>query len=368
MKQITLLPVSLILCSVAAALLVACGGDGGATSPPPTSSYAATVLASDGSASAPNTNPDLKNGWGVAFSASSTAWLSSNGTQRSLLFDGDGVPQSLVVAVPAGVNGPAGPTGMIFNSGSTTDFVVSAQGKSSKATFLFATDAGTIAGWSPNVLPTDAVTAFDDGAGAANYKGLTLVPRSDGNFLYAADFHNNKVDIFNSAFAKQAPVAGAFADPTIPQGFAPFGIQSVGNAVVVTYAKQDAAARVQVKGAGFGYVDIFDTAGNLVSRLTGNGFNAPWGVALAPTDFGPHSNALLIGNFGDGTIDVFASASLSYLGKLTLGDGSTFAQAGLWGMRFGNDAHDQPHNTLFYAAGPHGKADGVFGRLDVVAN
>lgn len=360
-------PTTLVISALAAASLAACGGDGGDdTPPPPTTSYAARILTSDGSVTAPDTNPDLKNGWGVAFSPTSTGWVSSNGRARELLFDGDGVPQQLVVALPDGTNGVANPTAVEFNSGATTDFVVSADGKSANAVFLFATDAGTIAGWSPAVLPTDAVTAFDDGAGAADYKGMTVVSRADGKFLYAADFHNDKVDVFDSHFARQPAVAGAFVDPDVPAGFAPFGIQAVGESIVVTYAKQDPTARVQVTGAGLGFVDVFDTAGNLKSRLSGSAFNAPWGIVLAPADFGQFSNDLLVGNFGDGTVDVFDGSSLSYLGKLKLGDGSTFTQAGIWGMRFGNDQHDQPHNTLFFAAGPHGKADGVYGRLDVV--
>jgi len=345
-------------------LLTACGGGSDGT-PPPTATYVATILASDGTdVAAPNTESDLKNGWGVAFGATSTAWVSSNGEQRALLFDGNGVPQSLVVAMPTGSRGAAGPTGIVFNA-STTDFQITANGNTSSAAFLFATDAGTIAGWSPKVLPTDAVTAFDDGVGGAVYKGLTKASVNGSNSLLAADFHNAKIDVFDTSF-NRLTTPGAFVDASVPTGFAPFGIQAVGSAIVVTYAKQNAAATAQVTGAGLGYVDIFGSDGSLLGHLkSSNGFNAPWGVALAPSNFGTFSGDLLIGNFGDGTIDVFDPVSYAYLGKLTVAGGSNFQQAGLWGMAFGNGSHDQPTNALFYAAGPHGKADGVFGRLDV---
>jgi uncharacterized protein (TIGR03118 family) len=349
--------------ALAAATLMACGGGGDDDNRAPVDVYNAKVLVSDGSSPAPNTAADLKNGWGIAFNPTGTAWVSGNGSQRSVLFDGNGVPQSLVVSIPAGSNGAAGPTGIVFN-GVATDFVITSAGKTANAVFLFATDAGTIAGWSPKVLPTDAVTAFDDGAGGAIYKGLTLASRGTTNFLFAADFHNNKIDVFDASFKKVAST-GTFRDPAIPAGFAPFGIQAIGSRLYVTYAKQDAAARVQVTGAGLGFVDVFDTAGNLLQQLpTGDLFNAPWGVAQAPSNFGTFSNDLLVGNFGDGTISAFDPTSLKFLGKLKLADGSSFTQKGLWGIAFGNDVQSQPKNTLFYAAGPNGKLAGIYGRID----
>jgi len=313
-----------------------------------------------------HTDPNLVNGWGVAFNPNGFVWVADNVSGKSTLYDGNGVVQSLVVTIPDGKNGPAGPTGIIFNS--TTDFTISSGGNSSSAVFVWATDAGTIAAWSPKVLPTQAVTAFDDGSAGANYKGLTAAAVNGQNLLYAADFHNGKIDVFNTAFTK-VQLDGQFKDPTLPAGFAPFGIQTIGNSIFVTYAKQNAAAVAQVVGAGFGILDQFDTSGHFIKQFVGVGgvLNAPWGVAQAPANFGPLSNQLLVGNFGDGTIEAFDPTSGHDLGKLVLSDGKPFTQAGLWGISFGNDTNNQPKNTLFFAAGPS-KPTGVFGRIDASGN
>jgi uncharacterized protein (TIGR03118 family) len=329
-------------------------------------------VATDSTIPAAHTDANLQNGWGVAFNPTGTFWVSDNTTHKSTLYDGNGVVQSLVVSIPDGARGPSGPTGIIFNS--TPDFMISANGKTSKAVFVWATDSGTIAAWSPNVLPTDAVTAFDDQAGGAIYKGLTAAKGQTTasatvqNLLYAADFHNAKVDVFDATFQK-VQVAGGFKDPNIPAGFAPFGIQAIGNDIFVTYAKQNAAATAQVVGDGLGILDEFDTNGNLIKRIANQGatLNAPWGIAQAPTNFGPLSNDLLVGNFGSGQIEAFDPNTGKDLGKLLLKNGQPFTQQGLWGISFGNNVDNQPANTLFYAAGPS-KTSGVFGRIDLSAN
>lgn len=356
------------LAGVLATGLAACGGGNDSPAPPapPPSPFTSTALVSDGSTAAAHTDPNLQNGWGVAFNPKGTFWVSDNTTHKSTLYDGNGVVQSLVVTIPDGKNGPAGPTGIIFNS--TTDFTISSGGNSSSAVFVWATDAGTIAAWSPKVLPTQAVTAFDDGSAGANYKGLTAAAVNGQNLLYAADFHNGKIDVFNTAFTK-VQLDGQFKDPTLPAGFAPFGIQAIGNNIFVTYAKQNATASAQVVGAGLGVLDEFDLSGHFVKQFAGMGgvLNAPWGLAQAPANFGTLSNDLLVGNFGDGTIEAFDPNSAKDLGKLTLHDGQPFTQHGLWGISFGNDVDNQPKNTLFYAAGPS-KTTGVFGRIDAAAN
>ena len=352
---------------VLAAGLAACGGSNDSPpAPPPASPFVSTALVSDGSTPAAHSDPNLQNGWGVAFNPKGTFWVSDNTTHKSTLYDGNGVVQSLVVTIPDGANGPAGPTGIIFNS--TADFVISSGGASSSAVFVWATDAGTIAAWSPKVLPTQAVTAFDDSTGHANYKGLTAANVNGQNLLYAADFHNGKIDVFNATFQK-VQLDGQFKDPTLPAGFAPFGIQVIGNNIFVTYAKQNATASAQVVGAGFGVLDEFDLSGHFVKQFVGAGgvLNAPWGIAQAPANFGPLSNDLLVGNFGDGTVEAFDAASGKDLGKLMLHSGQVFAQPGLWGISFGNDVDNQPKNALFYAAGPS-KTTGVFGRIDAAAN
>jgi uncharacterized protein (TIGR03118 family) len=352
---------SITLAATTTVLLAACGG-GDSDPPPPPTPYASTTLVSNGSVAAVHTDPNLQNGWGVAFNPKGTFWVSDNTTQRSTLYDGNGVVQSLVVTIPDGTNGPALPTGIIFNS--TTDFVISANGNSSSAVFAWATEAGTIAAWSPKVLPTQAVTAFDDQTGGAIYKGLTAASAGGQNLWYATDFHNAKVDVFNATFQK-IQVAGGFKDPNVPAGFAPFGIQAIGSNIFVTYAEQNATASAQVVGAGLGILDEYDTNGNLLKRIAGPGasLNAPWGIAQAPGDFGPLSNELLVGNFGSGIIEAFDPNSGNDLGPLVLKNGQSFTQQGLWGISFGNNVDNQPENTLFYAAGPS-KTSGVFGRID----
>jgi uncharacterized protein (TIGR03118 family) len=342
--------------------LTACGGSDDSHTPQPT--FNETLLDSEGSIVATKTDPDLQNGWGVAFNPTATMWVSDNNTQKASLFDGNGNIQSLVVSMPAGTNGPASPTGIIFNP--TTDFMISANGGApNKAVFIWATFAGTITAWSPNVLPTEAVTAFDDGAGGANYKGIAMVNVNGQNLLYATDFHNAQVDMFDAHFNKIQP-SGQFVDPNMPAGFAPFGIQHLGNNVFVTYAQQNAEKSAQVTGTGLGILDEFDLSGNFVKRIvsTGGTLNAPWGMVLAPSNFGPLSNMMLVGNFGSGLIEVFNPTTGQDMGQLMLGTGQPFMQAGLWGMSFGNDVDNQPSNTLFFAAG-RTKTTGVFGRIDV---
>jgi uncharacterized protein (TIGR03118 family) len=359
--------IAIALAGAVAGGLAACGGGSdNAPPPPPASPFVSTALVSDGSTPAAHTDPNLQNGWGVAFNPKGTFWVSDNTTHKSTLYDGNGVVQSLVVTIPDGQNGPAGPTGIIFNS--TSDFVINSGGNSSSAVFVWATDAGTIAAWSPKVLPTQAVTAFDDASGGAIYKGLTAASLNGQSLLYAADFHNGKIDVFNSTFQK-IQLDGQFKDPSVPAGFAPFGIQAIGSNIFVTYAKQSATANAQVVGAGLGVLDEFDLSGHLVRQfaMAGGVLNAPWGIAQAPANFGPLSNDLLVGNFGDGTIEAFDPNTAKDLGKLTLHDGQPFTQKGLWGISFGNDVDNQPKNTLFYAAGPS-KTTGMFGRIDASAN
>jgi uncharacterized protein (TIGR03118 family) len=321
------------------------------------------MLVSDGAVAAAHTDPNLKNSWGVAFNPKGFVWVADNATSLATLYDGNGTPQSLVVSIPNGTNGPANPTGIVFNG--TSDFVVTQGLKSGVGAFIFAGEGGTITAWAPAVAPTAALVMFDSGSAGAVYKGLALASNGGANFLYATDFHNNRIDVFDRSFTKVA-TPGKFQDTTLPAGFAPFGIQAIGTKLFVTYAKQDAAAHDNVDGAGLGFVDIFDTAGNLMQHFaSGGSLNAPWGVAQAPANFGRFSGDVLIGNFGDGKINAFDPVSGQSRGSLDLANGSAFAQGGLWGIAFGNGLNNQPVNTLFFAAGPNDEADGVYGRIDV---
>ncbi|MFM0615150.1 TIGR03118 family protein [Paraburkholderia nemoris] len=351
---------SAVVSAAALTSLVACGGSSGSIN---SQSFTSTVLVSDGAVSAPHTDPNLKNAWGIAFNPKGFVWVADNGTSVATLYDGNGVPQSLIVSIPNGTSGPANPTGIVFNG--TTDFTVSQGGKSGVGAFIFSGEGGTITAWAPAVAPTNAIVMFDDGSGGAVYKGLALASNGTANFLYATDFHNNKIDVFDKNFAKVA-MPGKFQDATLPAGFAPFGIQVIGAKLFVTYAKQDAAAHDNVDGSGLGFVDVFDTAGNLLQHFASAGpLNAPWGVAQAPGNFGRFSGDILIGNFGDGTINAFDPASGQSLGAINLPNGTAFAQPGLWGIAFGNGLDNQPTNTLLFAAGPNDEADGVYGRIDV---
>lgn len=346
------------LSAAVAASLAACGGGDGDTTP-----FKSTVLVSDGSTSAANTDVNLKNGWGIAFNPTGFVWVADAGSKKSTLYDGNGAPQQLVVAIPDGANGPAGPTGIVFSGASS--FPVSQSGVTGSSAFIFATLAGTIAAWSPTVNLTNAVTAYDDATGGAEYTGLAIGSDSGAARIYAADFHNNKVDVFDSGFQKLA-TTGRFTDPALPAGFAPFGIQAIGGNIVVSYAQQDSTARFSVHGSGLGFVDVYDASGNLKKRLaSGGALNAPWGIALAPANFGRFSNTLLVGNFGDGTIHAYDLQSGALVGALTQSGGTPITIPGLWGIAFGNGVKEQPTNTLFFAAGPNRGTNGLYGRIDI---
>ena len=335
--------------------------------------YEATTLTSDGSV--PTQNPadgDLVNGWGVAFHPQGPVWVADNGKGKSTLYDGTGKKLGLVVTIPGAGGAQGKPTGIVFNGGAANmppalpDFPV--KGKNPQgadttagATFLFASEDGLITGWAPAINLTMALVAKDKSADNAIFKGLALGGDGARHLLYATDFHNARVDVWDSAFNEVALPAGAFTDPSIPKGYAPFGIQAINGDLVVTYAKQDENAEDDVKGQGFGFVDIFDAAGKLVRRFAEHGvLNAPWGVALAPSSFGRFGGALLIGNFGDGYINAYGLRSGHLLGTLREQDGHRIHIDGLWGMQFGNGILMQPTNALFVAAGPGGEQHGTY--------
>jgi uncharacterized protein (TIGR03118 family) len=355
-----------------AIVLAACGGggssSGGMMGAGTGMSYVATNLVSDvNTASNPyssaNVDARLVNGWGVAFNPQGFVWVANEGTSTSTLYDGNGMPQSLIVSIPPGTAGSANPTGIVFNG--SQGFQVTQGGLSGASVFIFVGQAGTVSGWSPNVNLNSAVKVVDGAAQSKVYKGLAIASQGSASFLYATDFHNGVVDVFDSTFTQVAR-AGAFTDATLPAGYAPFGIQAIGNQIYVSFAKQDALAHDQVAGSGLGAVDVFDTAGTLVKRLipVGGKLNAAWGMALAPANFGPFSNALLVGNLGGGTINAFDPVTGAFFGTLSKPDGSPIAIDGLWGIAFGNGINAQPTNTLFFAAGPAGQTQGVYGRID----
>ncbi len=347
--------------------------------------YQQTNLQSDILGVARFTDPNLVNPWGLSHSPTGPWWVSDNAAGVATLYKGNGrafpVGAPLVVTIPPPAPPTtvttAAPTGNVFNN--TNDFVVSANGKSGASVFIFATEDGTISGWNPNVPnanSTNAILAVDrskvvqGGFTGAVYKGLATGQSNSKNFLYATDFRFGQVEQFDADFklgitftdpqlAKDCPVVG---HPD--QCFAPFGIQNIGGNLFVTFALQNAEHHDDVAGAGNGFVDIFNTDGNLIKRLISGGqLNSPWGLALAPENFGRFSNKLWVGNFGDGHINVFNPENGTFLGQPKDRFGDPIAINGLWGLAFGNGGLAGPRNTLFFTAGIADEAHGLFGSI-----
>jgi len=335
-----------------AALLVA----GSASSSVP-GTYTVHPLVSNVAGAAPHQDPDLVNGWGITLPPTGPWWVSDNGTDKTTLYTADGTKLGLIVKI---VNGT--PTGTVFNGDG--GFVVTENGKSAPARFIFASESGTISGWNPAVDATNTVVGVS--RPDAVYKGLALATAASGPQLYATDFVGGHVDVFNSTWGTGI-ATGGFVDPSLPSGYAPFGIANVGGKLVVTFAKQEAGSADEQHHQGFGVVDEFDTDGNLISRIATHGqLNAPWGIAQAPANFGAFSGDLLIGNFGDGQINAYAQqpdGTWERAGALRDSTGRQIVIDGLWGIGFGNGFTAGPTNTLYFAAGPNDENDGLFGSI-----
>jgi uncharacterized protein (TIGR03118 family) len=325
--------------------------------------YAQRDLVSDVPGGAELLDPLLVNPWGLALPPTGgAAWVADNGAGVSTLYTG-AISGSPVVKIPLTVSIPGeAPTGEVFNG--TGGFVVSSATGSGPAFFLFSSEAGQITGWNPTASSTLAQPAFS--LPGAIFKGLAIADTASGPRLYATDFHNGQVVVLDSTFHR-VDSPDAFRDPAIPAGFAPFGIRTVNGVIVVTYAKQDAAAEDDVAGKGNGFVDIYDLAGNLLRRFaSGAPLNSPWGIAQAPLDFGSASGALLIGNFGDGRINAFDPFTGQFLGALRDEHGQRLAIDGLWALEFGNGVTVGTRQTLLFTAGPADEAHGLFGELTAI--
>lgn len=326
-----------------------------------------TVDQANVSLSAPNHDPNLVNAWGLARSSSSFWWISDNGTGFSTLYDGTGAPQQLVVKIPLpkGQSGTAAPTGVVFNF--TKGFELAPK---TPAVFIFVTEDGTISAWNPGVDRTNAVLKVDR-SGKAIYKGCAIAQTQFGPRLYATNFMSGRVEVFDSAFHRIRPddegeiAEHAFRLPHLSNHWAPFNIQNVGGNLVVTFANRDPGSKDENHGAGLGFVGVFTLRGRLLSVLEhGPWFNAPWGVALAPSDFGPFSHRLLIGNFGDGAIHAFNPVTGKFLGALLDASGQKLIIDGLWALQFGGNAKNSGSATeLFFTAGPQDESHGLFGKL-----
>ena len=374
-----------VVCAVA---LAACGGgEGGSMSgsnqltAPSSQEFADTALVSNKAgvvATTTTIDANLQNPWGVAVAPGLPFWIADNNSNLSTLYTGTGTVEtssvtgsnSLGITIPASAAGvQANPTGQVYNA--TGGFLIHTVNGMESAQFIYDGEGGTIAAWAANSGAT-AVTAYDDGivngANHAVYKGLAIGSVSGATFLYATDLHNNKVDVFDTNFSKPTAMQGKFIDPTMPAGFVPFGISAVSGQLYVTYGKQDSAMHDEVTGAGLGYVDVFDMSGDFVTRFASQGMlNAPWGIAVAPSGFGSVAGDVLIGNFGDGTINIFTpSGSVgTFVGQLMVANGGTLRIPGLWALVFGNGDPDKPLTTLFYTAGFADQTDGVFGTIAV---
>jgi uncharacterized protein (TIGR03118 family) len=306
-------------------------------------------LVSDPGFAAAVHDPELVNAWGLAASATGPWWTANEARSSSTLYAGDGRKQALTVDVPGG------PTGVVFNGGS--GFRVRGAGATAPARFLYACEDGRIRGWSPTVphgWSAQAEVAVDRAGAGAVFRGLALATLADGSRrLYATDFHNGRVLVFDARWHLVVR-RGAFADPSIPAWYAPFGIQAAGGHLFVTYAW-----RAPVDGndaPSGGYVDEFDLQGRLVARVgRGSPLDEPWGVALAPRGFSGLGGDLLVGNFGSGRIDVFAPRGRDWVfaGQLRSRNGKPLSVPGLWGIAFGTGGMSGPPTTLFAAAGPH---------------
>jgi uncharacterized protein (TIGR03118 family) len=336
-------------------------GDAGHGPQRPLGQYAQRNLAADTPGTAELTDPNAINAWGLAFGPASSAWVANGGTGTAGVYRG-AAGDAPVTKIPITVSIPGiVPTGEVFNP--TDGFQVSGAGVSGAPRFLFATAGGIISGWSPNVPAPDSTEAEPAVTvpGAA-FTGLTL----SGDRLYAADFHDGTVDVWDSSF-KPVTDPDAFRDRRLPGNYAPFGIQAVADEIVVTYAVQDADKEGDVPGAGHGIVDVYSTTGRLLRRLaTGGTLDSPWGVAPAPADFGAASGALLVGNFGDGHVQAFDPHDGRFLGLLGDAQHGTLTVPGLWGLKFGNGVIGTP-DTLMFTAGPDQGTHGVFGELTAAA-
>ncbi len=317
--------------------------------------YTQINLVSDVPFLANTTDPDLKNPWGVAFSATSPFWISNQATGTATLYNGAGAKAPLTVTIPAGATPPGGPTGQVFNGGSGLVL-----GDGSSAKFIFDTLNGTIDGWNSGLGATAAQEVSTPGA---VYTGLAIASVSSSTYVYAAD-STGQIRVFDSSWnnVSGTTFAGKFVDPNLPAGFVPFNIQLIGSDLYVTFASLTSTGAANPGG----FVDAFDTSGNFIERVaTGGALYAPWGVTLAPGGFGAFSNDLLIGNFGNGEILAFNPTTDAYLGTLDGVNGLPLVNGALWALETRTGGSDVNPDALYFTAGINNEKDGLFGEIVV---
>jgi uncharacterized protein (TIGR03118 family) len=331
-------------------------------------------------------DPHMVNGWGISIrpaGAGGHFWISNTDTGTTSLYIGDVKGTALhqdktpliTIAAVKGSKEPSHPTGQVFNP-SDTDFNVTVEGITGPSKFIFATEDGTIVGWTEKKnedgtfqRPTNSVVMIDHSKKGAVYKGLAVTTAKDNNRLYAADFGRDRIEVFDKDWKQVSLSKEAFTTPKdiVPKGYGPFNVQVLDGNLFVAYAKHDPKAKEpgeEEKGEGYGRVVEFDTDGTFIRNYEGGKLlNAPWGLAIAPADFGAHSGQLLVGNFGDGHIIAFDRTSFKAADILRRADGTPVEIDGLWGLTFGNGVALGEANHLYFTAGPHDEKDGVFGKI-----
>ena len=349
-----------------ATLAVACGDKSLTTLQPfinaSTNIFHQTNLVSDAAGyGATTTDPKLVNPWGMAFDPTGALWLANNGSGTATTYDANGNKLGTTVSIPAAqtpvVNPQAQinigvPTGIVYSA--SGDFTIQGHGA---ATYIFAGEDGTISAWNPSMGGTAQIVA-DRSANGARYKGLALALDGSANRLFATNFKGNQVEVFDGSFT----LLRTFTDSTLPAGFGPFGIATIGGQLYVTFARQQAPDNVDdVPGAGNGYVDVFAPSGVLIRRFASNGsLNSPWAIVQAPAGFGPFAGAILVGNFGDGQIGAYDAVSGNFVDMLRDANGAAISISGLWGLAFGPASGS---TSLYFAAGVGDEAHGLVGRL-----
>ena len=327
-----------------------------------------TNLVSDGFITTPVTDPNLVNPWGIAFGPGGAFWISDNGTGLTTLYSGTGAIENLVVTIPLppGGSGHSAPTGQVFNA--TSDFVIKEGAKSAAPPFIFAAEDGTITGWSPSVDVNNAVIAVDNSASGAVYKGIAIYAGKSGNTLLVTNFFSGFVELYDANYKKigQFRDEGDGDEKPLPKNYAPYNVQVFGNHIFVTYAKQDKQKHDSISAPGAGFVDEVSITGHLIRRVAEHeGLNAPWGLAIAPAGFGNLAGALLVGNFGDGTVSAYRVADHKYLGQLRSAAGGKLKIDGLWGLAAGGDAQGADPTKVYFTAGPQEETHGLFGSLSL---
>jgi len=350
--RVTIWPVRSAIAALALTTLAACGDKSFTNAVSPPNAFRQTNLVADAAGPATTVDANLVNPWGMAFGPTGVLWVSNNGTGTSTLYDASGSKLTTIVTVPGrGPSTDGSPTGIVFNS--TTDFLIPSAGA---ALFIFAGEDGTIAAW--NASTTSARVVANRGTANSVYKGIAIGSNAGANFLYLTDFRNNHVDVFDRSFQ----FVKSFTDPNVPAGYAPFGIANIGGQLFVTFAKQKGPDNEDDDaGVGNGFVDVFNADGSLSKRFASNGhLNSPWAIVQAPSGFGPFSGAILVGNFGDGTIDAYDPSTGGFGDVLRDANANPIAIDGLWGLMFGSGA---AATTLYFSAGPSDESHGLVGTL-----